>query len=152
MGSVALCGGGHGASHRPLPFLAGYCGSQPLGTVASKNNYAGYCLTFMEIVEIHVDRYRCLANGKEFNTISFAQDLSQEWGQKYYVTEDGEAAIVDLINAKPEGMVDLDSYVELLWIQSGWTNCLTVPRTCNKQLGASLLTCHIIISYGILSV
>lgn len=73
----------------------------------------------METTEVYIDRYRCLINGKEFNTAGFARDLSQEWGQKYYVTEDGEASIVDLINAKPAGMTDLDRYVELLWADYG---------------------------------
>ena len=73
----------------------------------------------METTEVYIDRYRCLANGQEFNTAGFGRDLSQEWGQKYYVTEDGEAAIVDLINAEPEGMKDLDQYVETLWNKFG---------------------------------
>ena len=73
----------------------------------------------METVEVYIDRYRCLANGKEFNTAGFARDLSQEWGQKYYVTENGEAAIVDLIKAKPIGIIELDYYVELLWVDYG---------------------------------
>ena len=69
----------------------------------------------METIEVYHSFFRCLTNGKEFTTAGFGRDLSQEWGQKYYVTEDGEAAIVDLINAKPIGMADLDHYVELLW-------------------------------------
>ncbi len=73
----------------------------------------------METIEVYIDRYRCLANSQEFNTAGFARNLSQEWGQKYYVTEDGEAAIVDLINAKPTGMSDLDRWVEALWAEYG---------------------------------
>lgn len=70
----------------------------------------------METIEVYIDRYRCLANGKEFNSAGFARDFSQEWGQKYYVTEDAEAAIIDLINDKPTGVLNLDHYVELLWL------------------------------------
>lgn len=73
----------------------------------------------METTEIYINKYRCLTNEKEFTKAGFGRDLSQEWGQKYYVTEDGEAAIVDLINAKPEGMIELDHYVEMLWQGSG---------------------------------
>jgi len=73
----------------------------------------------MKAIEIYIDRYRCLANGKEFNTAGFVRDLSQEWGQKYYVTENGEAASIDLLNAKPAGMIELDYYVESLWVDYG---------------------------------
>ncbi len=73
----------------------------------------------METTEIYVTRFRCLVNGKEFNKTGVGRDLSQEYGQKYYVTEDGEAAILDMITAKPTGVVDLDCYVELLWNEFG---------------------------------
>ena len=73
----------------------------------------------METIEIFITHFRCLVNGREFTKAGFGRDLSQEWGQKYYVTEDGEAAIVDLINAEPEGMRDLDQYVKMLWKEFG---------------------------------
>ena len=73
----------------------------------------------MKAITVYTTRYRCLANGKEFTTAGFGLDLSQEYGQKYYVTEDAEAAIVDLITAKPDGMSDLDHYARMLWDNFG---------------------------------
>lgn len=73
----------------------------------------------MKTIEVYLNRFRCLANNQEFTKAGFGRDLSQEWGKKYYITEDGEAAIVDLITAKPEGMQDLDNHVELLWEKFG---------------------------------
>ena len=73
----------------------------------------------METIEIYYSRYRYLASGQEFHLTSFVKDLSQEWGQKYYITEEAEAAIVDLINAEPLGMVNIDYWVENLWVIYG---------------------------------
>ena len=86
----------------------------------------------METTEVYTTQYRCLANGELFTTAGFGRDLSQEYGQKYYVTEDGEAAIMDLINAMPAGMTDLDSYVELLWTHSGMNKLFDGPSSIQQ--------------------
>lgn len=64
----------------------------------------------MDKIKVIKKKIKCTSNGTLWNIAHFADDHSNEYGIKYFITEDGEVAVVNLLDGIPPVWEDIKKH------------------------------------------